>query len=70
MAVITPTAIQKFRKALAESLLGEGEMRKVEGMGALFISRVLPEKGRDGYTWLYSLEIDGITYHFYSNGNP
>lgn len=66
--VITDSMIEIIKGILEKRPLGAAEMRRVEKMGDLYISQVKPATGKEGYSWLYSFEIDGTSYHFYSSG--
>lgn len=54
------------RNRVRTNPLAEGEVQRIEGMGELYIS--LSDEGmkEKGYTFMYSLEIDGVAYRFYS----
>ena len=64
--MVTSCMIDIFRQTIQSGPLGQDEMRRVNGMGALFISRVEPGRQETGYIWLYSIRIDGCRYCFYS----
>ncbi len=71
---LTRHAIAHMRGQIAEKPIGDTEMRRVEGMGNLFMSRkrfVADEEGEfvigSMVFWhQYTLKIDGVTYHFYA----
>lgn len=56
---------EQMQRTLQESLqrapLQEDELRRVEGMGNLYVSL----KKMDELGFLYALEIDGVHYYFH-----
>jgi hypothetical protein len=74
MMKLTKYAIARMRTQIAEQPVAESEMRRVEGMGNLFMSRkrfVCDDEGEFivgsmVYWHQYALMIDGVTYHFYA----
>ncbi len=62
---ITPQMARIIR-ATVENPLGEGEMRRLPGMGDLFVSLVEPGKHNDSkHNHLYDVRVDGVAYHIY-----
>lgn len=58
---------QLIKSQLAASPLYEGEIRRIEGMGDLYVSRKRElETSHDEYTYMYSLIIEEETYYFFS----
>lgn len=46
--------------------LSADEVRRIERMGELYVSRLSGEAvDADVYIYKYTLKIDGISYHFY-----
>lgn len=70
---LTNQAIDLMRTQIAKGPFGENEMRRVEGMGGLFMSPKFYQPDEDGeiklagmvYWKQYSFEIDGVKYYFY-----
>lgn len=64
---ITAQMADMIKKALSTPLR-EGEMRRVEGLGDLYVSLV-PEGEHDTimYTFLYSAQINKSRYNFYGS---
>ncbi len=55
---------QNLKTLLTTTPLQEGELRRIEGMGGLYVSlsREINEKG---YEFMYSLGIDDVVYYFF-----
>ena len=74
---LTKHAIELMREQIADTPLQPDELRRVKGMGNLFMSPTkfsADEEGefvRMGWTYweMYSLNIDGTIYYFYG-GTP
>jgi hypothetical protein len=56
----------KLKKLLGQNPLEADELRRVKGMGALYISLVSKEHVQEGYEFLYSYRIEDKLYNFYS----
>ena len=63
---------QLIKDQLTASPLSEGEIRRIEGMGELYVSLSRDtDKRHHEYTFMYSLTIDSTQFYFFSrlNGN-
>ena len=60
----TPQMQQNLKDLFAASPLQEGELRRIEGMGGLYVS-LSREIKEEGYEFMYSLGIDGIVHYFF-----
>lgn len=76
--ILTNQATSLIEVQLAENPLKEGEVRRMEGMGNLFVTaHMMKNVLSDGeihvegmvYWFLYALRISGVTYYFYG-GEP
>lgn len=61
--ILSSQMIAKVKKQLEEYPLEADELRRVEGMGLLFVSRSLEHVEECSHA--YSLSIDGTKYHFF-----
>lgn len=71
---LTENALAHMRNTIGKSPLGEGELRRIEPMGNLFVA-IKPLAGEDeegeivldntAYWHQYTLKIDGTVYYFY-----
>ena len=55
---------RQLKDELANSPLAVGEVRRVEGMGQLFIS-LSRDLGDNNYRHQYTLEFDAVPHHFF-----
>lgn len=62
--ILSQTMLEKIMDALRVNPLLGNEIRRVEGFGELYISNDRIEARE--YTFLYTLNIEGILYYFYS----
>jgi len=62
--MITKAMIAKLKVEIQKGPFTFGEMRRIQGMGDLYISET--KTSTEGYVWLYTIEIDGKTYHTHS----
>ncbi len=77
MMRITEHAVARMRSQIAEQPLHDDEMRRIEGMGDLFMSLKLHKADAEGevnhggmiYWHQYTMRIDGVIYHFYAGVN-
>ena len=76
MIKLTSHAIELIRLQIERKPINSDELRRVQGLGNLFMSRTRfqSEDGefeREGWThWeIYSMKIDGVVYYFYG-GSP
>jgi hypothetical protein len=58
-----------LREQLTASPLKSGEIRRIEGMGELYVSTTKEMENAHEYTFMYSLYIDEIPYYFFSKLN-
>jgi hypothetical protein len=68
--IISEAFRRQLKDMLAENPLKDKEMRRVEGLGALYISLVSEDKAVSGYEFLYSYTIDDQVYKFYTELVP
>lgn len=55
-----------IKEQLRTRPLSADEVRRVERMGELYVSRLSKERlDSSVYTYKYTLEIEGVSYHFY-----
>ena len=66
MMQLTPIFIDRIRATLAEGPLGEGDVRRMEGLGEHYVS-IVELLGDQGllYLHLFSVRIDGTEIHCY-----
>jgi hypothetical protein len=65
MEMIISQQLQRELSAnLRENALSDGETRRIEGMGNLYVS--LKREPVPGCYFRYTLTIEGIDYHFFS----
>lgn len=57
---------ERLKVLLAEAPLLEGEMRRVEGMGDLYVA--LSKEQDKPYYFQYSLAIEGVPHFFFGRG--
>ena len=76
MIKLTAHAIKLMREQIGRKPIGSDELRRIQGMGNLFMSPTRfssdnDEFERNGWTYweMYSLKIDGVIYYFYG-GSP
>lgn len=64
MKMILSTQMQEeIKQRLAASPLYEEEIRRIDGMGELYVS--LRKDIPDPYYWQYSLSIEDVPHHFF-----
>lgn len=61
----TPQMQRLIRDQLRENPLKGDEVRRVEGMGRLYVS--LDRTHAEDCLFLYTFEIDGTEYHFFAS---
>lgn len=54
---------ERLRQFLVASPLHEGEIRRVDGMGNLYVA--LSKEHKEPYYFQYSLAIDGVPHYFF-----
>jgi len=65
--MISEQMLEKIKKQLTESPLTDAdELRRVEGMGHLYMSLSLDHA--DECSYLYSITIDETKYYFFTTG--
>lgn len=55
----------RLKQMLETEPLNEGELRRVEGMGELYVA-LQKSSANDDYRFLYTLEINSTPYYFFS----
>jgi hypothetical protein len=55
---------QNLKDLLNNTPLQKGELRRIEGMGGLYVS-LSREIEEEGYEFMYSLGIDDVVYYFF-----
>lgn len=66
MMILSSTHIERIRKSLQENPLQQNDVRRIEGLGELYLSFSDHLLDGDLYTELYKLNIDDVSYTFYS----
>lgn len=61
--MITKQMVDLLREQLAQQPLGPDDLRRVVGMGELYISR--KREAQPGYYFMYSFELGGVLYCFF-----
>lgn len=56
---------QHLKDLLSQSPLETGEIRRIEGMGELYVS-LSSDLNKGEYEYLYSLGIDDVVVYFYA----
>ncbi len=65
--ILSETLKLRLKDLLAKNPLKHDEMRRIEGLGELYLSLVPEENIQSGeYTFVSSYRIGGIVYNFYS----
>lgn len=61
---------QLIKDQMTATPLAEGEIRRIEGMGELYVSLTRDiDKRHHEYTYMYSLTIDNKKFYFFSRLN-
>lgn len=59
--LITPSLAEKIRDSVRAQPLAPGEMRRITGLGRMFLT--LPDTPTgDGYTECFRVRVDGVTH--------